>query len=86
MVYLVFLTIMLDAKILPCNFLMHKKIEIPTALTGMLSNSKQRATQMVVVFYHLTLKNHIYLPGLVMIDIVDSLESSNKFVPIKKYK
>ena len=55
-------------------------------LTGMLSNSKQRATQMVVVFYHLTLKNHIYLPGLVMIDIVDSLESSNKFVPIKKYK
>ena len=49
----------------------------------MLRNSKQRAAQMVVVFYHLTLKNHIYLPGLVMIDIVDSLESSNKFVPIK---
>ena len=43
-------------------------------LTGMLRNSKQQATQMVVVFYHLTLKNHICLPELFMIDIhvVDS--------------
>jgi hypothetical protein len=48
-------------------------IRLILTLTGMLRNSEQRPTQMVVVFYHLTLKNHICLPGLVMIDIVDSL-------------
>jgi hypothetical protein len=38
----------------------------------MLRNSEQRPTQMVVIYYQLTLKNHNFLPGQVMIDILDS--------------
>ena len=48
-------------------------------LTGMRRNSEQRPTQMVVVFYQLTLKNHVFLPVLVMVDKMDLFSSSNKF-------
>jgi hypothetical protein len=48
-------------------------------LTGVLRNSEQRRTQTVVTYYHPTLKNHIFVPGLVMVDKLDLFWSSNKF-------